>query len=235
MKEIKLSAQKREITGRKVKQVRAKGLIPANVFGKKIKSLAVSLKKEDFEKVFKEAGETAVVKLLVEGEKEERPILIQNIQRDPLDESTLHVDLRQIILTEKIKAMVPVVISGEAPAVQQKLGILIQTVSEIEVEALPLDLPEHFLVDVTKLNNVGDQIALKDLDFDKKKVEPQIGGETVLARIEPLAAEEKVEAPVAAEAVAEGAVLPAEGEAPAAEGGEAPKPKVEEKKEEKKE
>ena len=104
MQEIKLKALKREIRGRKVKQLRSKGLIPANVYGKKVKSQAVSLDKEEFEKVYKKAGETEVVGLLVEGEKEERPILIQNLQVHPVTDEPLHVDLRQIILTEKIIA-----------------------------------------------------------------------------------------------------------------------------------
>lgn len=212
MKEIKLSAQKREIVGRKVKKLRKEGLIPANVYGKKTKSISISLKKEDFEEVYREAGETGVVKLTIEGEKEERPVLIQNPQKHPLTEESLHVDLRQIILTEKVKAQIPVEIEGEAPAAQQKIGILIQTVSEIEVEALPMDLPEKFVVDVSKLANVGDEIKVKDLSIDRNKVELKVENELVVVKIDPLAAEEVAPAPVAEEAVAEGET-PAEGEA----------------------
>jgi large subunit ribosomal protein L25 len=216
MADIKLNAQKRELTGRKVKNLRKEGLIPANVFGKKTDSLAVSLKKDEFSQVFSDAGETSVIKLIVEGEKDERPILIQNIHRDPISGQSLHVDLHQIILTEKVSAPVPVELSGEAPAVEQKLGILIQTVSEIEVEALPMDLPEQFVVDVSKLENVGDEVTLKDISFDRAKITPMVEEGLVLARIEPLAEEEKkVEVP-AEEAVEEGAEggkeVPAKGE-----------------------
>jgi len=224
MQETKLKAEKRTICGRKVKNLRKEGLIPANVYGKKTASVSISLKKEEFQKVFSDVGETGIVKLNIEGEKEKRLILIQNLQRDPLSGETLHVDLRQILLTEKISAKVPVVLSGEAPAVQQKLGILIQTISEIEVEALPLDLPENFVVEVNKLANVGDQVLLKNLAFDRTKVKPSLEEETVLARIEPLAAEEKVEVPVAEK-------VPVEGEVPV----EGAEPKTEEPKEDQKE
>jgi len=209
MQEIKLKAAKREVVGRKVKNLRRQGLIPANVYGKKTNSLAVSLKREEFEKVYKKVGETGVVKLQVEGEKEERPILIQNLQVGPVYGNPLHVDLRQIILTEKVTAEIPIEISGEALAVSQKLGILIQTVSEIEVEALPMDLPEKFVVDVSKLAQVGDETTVRDLAVDRSKINLKVEDELVLAKIEPLA-EEEVAAPPPAEEVPPAEAAPGE-------------------------
>lgn len=210
MQEIKLHAQKRDITGRKVKRLRKEGLVPANVYGKKTKSVSIFLKREEFEEIYKEAGETSVVKLLIEGEKEERPILIVNLQVNPVTEEPLHADLRQIVLTEKVTARIPIELEGEAPVVEQKLGILIQTVSEIEVEALPMDLPEKFVVDVSEMAKVGDEIKTKDLKVDKKKIELKIGEDLVLAKIEPLAAEEVAPPPPTEEAVP-GKEVPAEG------------------------
>lgn len=234
MVKIVLQAKKREILGRKVKKLRKEGILPANVYGKKTKSQAVSLEKGEFQKVFSQVGETGVVQLSIEGEKETRPILIQNIQADPVTDQPLHVDLRQIILTEKVTARIPLEIEGEAPAAQQKLGILIQTVSEIEVEALPMDLPEKFSVDVSQLANVGDEIKVKDLKVERKKVELKIEDELVVAKIEPLAEEEKVEAP-APEVPPEGEVAPsAEAEEKPAEQVPAEGKKAEEKKEEEK-
>jgi large subunit ribosomal protein L25 len=124
MQEIKLNAKKREVFGKKVKHLRKEGLIPSNVYGKKTKSIALTIDRGEFDKVFKDAGETSVVKLLIDGDKEDRPILIQNIQRSPLTEEPLHVDLRQIVLTEKVTAEIPVEITGESPAVEQKIGRL---------------------------------------------------------------------------------------------------------------
>ena len=208
MSETKLSAKKRDLVGKKVKQLRKQGLIPANLYGKKIKSLSISLDKKEFEKVFEKVGETGIVNLAVEGEKETHSVMIPNLQKNPVSDEIIHVDLRQIILTEKITANIPVEIAGESPAAEQKLGILIQTISEIEVEALPLDLPEKFVADVSKLANVGDEVSVKELTFDKSKIELKVEEDLVLAKIEPLAEEEV--APVVEEAV-EGAEV-AEGE-----------------------
>jgi large subunit ribosomal protein L25 len=210
MAEIKLQAQKRTIIGSKVKNLRKEGLIPANVYGKKTKSISVTLKKDEFKKVFNQAGETGVVQLSIADEKEQRPILIQNIQTHPVTDETLHVDLRQIILTEKVTAKIPVEIIGESPAVAQKLGILIQPVSEIEVDALPMDLPEKFIVDVTKLIAVGDEIKVKDLDIDRKKLELKAEDELTVAKIDQLAAEEVVAPPVTEEVPVEGKSEPKE-------------------------
>ncbi len=231
MQEIKLKAKKREIVGKKVKNLRSQGQVPANIYGKKIKSQAVALDEKEFEKVYREVGETGIVKLLVEGEKDERPILIQNVQKDPVLEKLLHADLRQIILTEKILAKIPVKLFGKAQAAEQKLGILIQTVSEIEVEALPMDLPESFEIDISKLEKVGDQILVKDLKIDANKIGLKVGEDLILAKIEPLAAEEVV-APKPEEVVTEG-----EGVAPKPEEvkpGETPASEVKQTKEEEK-
>jgi len=215
MPDLKLPAKKRDLLGKKVKNLRVKGLVPANVYGKKVQSQAVSVKKDELKSVFSRAGETGVVQLTIEGEKETRPILIQNLHRDPVTDEILHVDLRQIILTEKVTADIPIEVTNESPAVQQKLGILIQTLSEIQVEALPMDLPEKFLADASALLKVGDQITIKDLSIDRKKIELKAEEDLVVAKIEPLAAEEVAPPPagevVEGEAPAEGAA-PAEGE-----------------------
>ncbi len=215
MPEIKLTAQKRTLVGKKVKKLRKEGLIPANIFGKKIKSQSLSLDKKEFEKVFEEVGETRIVNLEVEGEKEGRPVMIQNLQKNPVTEEILHADLRQVILTEKVTADIPVEMTGEAPAAEQKLGILIQNISEIEVEALPLDLPEKFVVDVSGLVNVGDEILVESIKIDKSKVELKIDANQVVVKIEPLAKEEVAPPPaeeVVGEEAGEGAPGEVEGE-----------------------
>lgn len=201
MAEIKLNAQKRTIVGKKVKKLRHEGRIPANLYGKKITSQSLSVDKKEFESVFTKVGETGIVNLQVEEEKETHPVMIQNLQKHPVSEEILHADFRQVILTEKVTANIPVEMVGEAPAAEQKLGILIQNVSEIEVEALPLDLPEKFIVDVSKLANVGDELTVKEIKVDKTKIELKVDENLVVAKIEPLAAEEVTPPP--AEAVAE--------------------------------
>ncbi|MGI5828509.1 MAG: 50S ribosomal protein L25, partial [Patescibacteria group bacterium] len=103
-KNITLNAQKRTVTGRKVKQLRAQGIIPGNVYGAGVASQAISFSEQVFKDVFKDAGETHVVDLLIKGEKNSRPTLIYQVQTDPITRRLLHVDFRQVNLKEKINA-----------------------------------------------------------------------------------------------------------------------------------
>ena len=217
MEQIPLVAQKRTVLGRKVKTLRNEGLIPAHVFGHKVPTVHVQVKKADFLKVFEQAGETGIVDLQVDSTK--HPTLIRNVQIHPVTDEPLHIDFYQVNLTEKVKVNVPIEMTGEAPAVGKKVGLLLTPVSEIEVEALPADLPESIAVDVTKLENVGDEIRVKDLPIDKSKIEVHTDEELVVASIGELVTREQqeLEAQIEAEAAEAQAV---EG-APAAEGEEA--------------
>ena len=161
MKKYTLGANIRTVIGKKVKTLRKSGLIPGNVYGKHIKSTSVSLKDDEFSRVFKTAGTTGLVELQLDGEK--RSVLIQNIQLHPVTRLPLHVDLYQVDLKEKVKAVVPIEFLGSASAVEQKLGVLLTPVDEIEVEALPADLPDKISVDITKLTLVGHAIKVADL------------------------------------------------------------------------
>jgi len=195
---IKLTVEKRKITGRKVKALRRTGILPANVYGKKNKSLAVQLEAKSFLPVFKEVGETGLIELKVADEKEARPVLIHNVQFHPVDETPLHVDFYQVDLKEKVTTKVPVELIGESPAVKDKIGILIQPLSEVEVEALPADLPEKIEVNISGLKAINDAVAVSDVKLPEG-VKVLTEGKEVLAKIEPLAKEEEVVAPPPAE------------------------------------
>ncbi len=221
----KLTVEKRKIEGRKVKGLRNQGILPANIYGKGIKSLAVQTPQKEFMDIYHSVGETGIVEIKVQGEDKVRPILIHNVQLDHVTDVVLHADLHQVDLKEAITANIPVEIVGEAPAVSQKIGILIQQLSEIEVEALPDSLPDKFEVDVSSLKAVDDSILVENL-------KPQAGvkiltlPKEVLVKIEPPAKEE-VAPPPAVEAIPSeekpaeevagakpGEVKPAEGKPP---------------------
>lgn len=220
---LKLAVEKRKVTGRQVKKLRQEGILPANIFGKKVKSLAVQVSLKDFLPVWEKAGETGLVEIKVTGEDKIRPILLHNLQLDPVSDKPLHADFYQVDLKEKITSEIPVDLIGEAPAVIQKTGILIQPLSEVEVEALPTDLPDQFTVDISKLEKIDDAITVAEL---KAPVGVKIitSLKQILVKIEPLAKEEvvappsaptEVEAPVEEAAPIEG--KPAEeGKPPAA-------------------
>jgi large subunit ribosomal protein L25 len=205
-----LNAEVRKISGRKVKILRNKGLLPANVFGKKIKSEAIQVDLKEFEKLFAKVGETGLVTLNIQnGKKEEKSVLVSNIQMNPLTDKPIHVDFRQVDLTEKITAEVPVEMVGESPAEKQSIGTVVQYLDEIEVEALPTDLPEKFTIDVSSLVEVDQAVFAKDLKIDQSKVTLKINPDEILVKVEPPQKEEVAPAP----APAEGEV-PAEGVAP---------------------
>lgn len=223
----KLIAQPRKILGRKVKKLRREGVLPANLYGKKIKSQALEMNSIDFFKIYKEVGETGLVDLTIGSQV--HPVLIHNLQTHSVTSEPLHVDFRQVSLTEKTTATVPIEIRGEAPAVEQKLGILIQPLIEVEVEALPADLPDELVVDVSQLAEVNQVITVADLVYDKKKVEVKAEPTQVVAKINPLEKEEVVAPPPPAEIVPAEGEIPVEGAVPAAEGAPVEGTKPEEK------
>lgn len=215
MDKIVLNAQARKILGRKVSALRKEGLLPANIYGKKIKSQAVTVKTLDFLDVYKKAGETALVSLVVKnGKSDEKAVLISNVQKDHVTDEVLHADFHQVDLKEKVSAEIPVEITGEAPAEKQGIGTVVQYLNEIEVEALPTDLPEKFGVDISNLVEVDQAIFVKDLPIEKAKVKLISDPEAILVKVEPPQKEEVVVPPPAEEVPEEGAA-PVEGEAPA--------------------
>ena len=153
-----------------------------------------------------------MVYLQVAGEKEDRPVLIRQVVNDAVNESVLHVDFHQVNLKEKVKAAVPLKLIGESPAEKDKLGILVSQLTEVEVEALPTEMPEIFEIDVTILTELGQSIMVSDIKVSTK-VEVLTDKTQVIAKIEQLAKEEVKEevAPVEGEpATPDQAPAPAE-------------------------
>jgi len=196
MTKITLSLEPRIVLGKKVKTLRKQGIIPANIFGNKIKSTPVQVKSTIFRPIYSQAGETQIVYVQVEGEKTDRPVLLTNISYDPMTGDFLHVDLHQVNLKEKVTANVPVEIIGESPAIKDLQATLITSLDEIEVEALPTDLPDHFAVDISLLKSIGDSIKVSDLNIDRTKIEVKVDPETIVVTVAGQQKEEAASAPV---------------------------------------
>jgi len=194
---IKLKFEKRDIFGRKVHRIRKQGMIPANIFGKNIDSMAISVALKEFDTVYKKVGETQIINL------DGKPVLVSNLQVDPISGDYLHIDFRQVDLNEKIEAKIPVEVEGESPAEKQNLGTVVQQIHEVEVEALPDQLPEKIVVDASILVEVDQAIYVKDLKVSKD-VEIKTDMESIVVKVEAPTKEEVVEVVEA----------PAEGEAP---------------------
>lgn len=192
-----LSVSPRTLSGRKVKKLRQEGKVPANIFGKKIPTTNIQVDAKEFLKVYKEVGESTLVYL------GDRPVLVSEVTYHPVTDQLLHVSFRQVDLKAKVTAPVAVELTGEASAEQEKLGIMVQQLDEVEIEALPTDMPENIKVDVSSLSEVGSQITVVDLNLDSSKMTIKTDPTAIIVKIEALAKEEKVEAPPTTEVSAE--------------------------------
>ena len=210
-----LKADKRTITGRQVKTLRRQGILPANVFGKTTKSVSLQVAIKEFTSVADEVGETGLVDLNVAGEDSSRPVLITNIHAHPVTGHPLHADFHQVDLTQKVTANIPVELIGESPAVKEKNAVLITLLDEIEVEALPADLPEKFAVDISGLKEFNDSVLVSDLKVDAAKVTIKADLAAQIVMVQEPKEKEIAPPPPAEAAPVEGETPPAEGEKPA--------------------
>lgn len=186
LQKIELNAQNRTVIGGGLGKLRNSGYLPAILYGKGQEPLPLQIPLKDFNKAFKTAGESTLVYLNVDPapnlsadrqSRQERdegrvwsgaggqtyPTIIHDVARDPVTDKILHADFYKVRLDEKIKTDVPVVFVGEAPAVKELGGIFVRNVNELEVEALPQNLPHELTIDISILKNFGDKITVADL------------------------------------------------------------------------
>lgn len=190
--------------------LRAQGVLPAVIYGPKEEATAITINQKEFERLFKQAGETTIIKL--KGIGEEKDSLVHDIQRHPVTDTVLHADFYVLEKGKKVTLNIPLEFVGEAPAEKQG-HILTKVLHEVEIEVAPAELPQHLEVDLSKLENVGDHVLASDIKLPKS-AELKISPEEIVVSVTAFV-EEKIEAP----APAEGA--PAESAAAAAPEGEA--------------
>lgn len=196
---MELKVQTRNISKEKAETLRDGGFIPAELYGHGIKNLHLTLSAKEFQKVFKEAGESTVVNLKTE-DNQTLPVMIHDIETDAISDKILHVDFYQVKMSEKIRVHVPIEFIGEAPAVKTFGGILVKTLQEIEVEALPQDLPHRIQIELASLDEIGKNISVKDLKLSDK-VKIFLGPETIIATVVEAKVEEVAEEAAPAETV----------------------------------
>lgn len=188
-----LKTEKRDILGKKVNALRQEGSLPAELYGRAMPNLHLSVNAKDFEKVYKAAGENTIVNVIVDGAA--KPALIYDVQHNPVSGDVESIDLYAVRMDEEITAKVPIVFTGESEVVKAGLGVLIESMDEIEVEALPADIPHEITIDISGLKEIGNSIYVKDVAVTGKfkfKIDPG----NVIVSISELAPEEE---PVVAE------------------------------------
>jgi large subunit ribosomal protein L25 len=173
MKQVELRADSRQVTGKKVRHLRARALIPAVMYGPDTPITNIQANERDLVKVLAQAGETALINLLVDDAPKPTMVLARDVQRDALTGGVLHVDFYQVRLTEKVRTTPRLEFVGEAPVVQSAHAVLIHNMNSVEVECLPTDLVDTILVDLSQLTSLEHGILVRDL--------PVPPGVTVLA------------------------------------------------------
>ena len=166
MEGLTLKATTRDILGKKTRFLRRQGITPAHLFGHSLKSLALQCDTAELQHLIAQAGTSTLFNLEIDSEKRPRKVLVREIQKDVFGKQLLHVDFYQIRKTEKIKADIPIVLVGEAPAMTVKGRLLAQTLASLSVECLPDKLPPEIRVDLSPLEEVEQAIHVKDLVLD---------------------------------------------------------------------
>ena len=195
-KQVKLKAEPRADVGRSgVRKLRARGLIPAVIYGGKVKPQALQVAARDINAMMSHAsGENVLVDLEISGEKSNRAALVQEVQHSPVGGEIVHVDFHAISMDETIQAEVPLEPSGTPVGVKTFGGLLEQSLRALAIECLPRDLPDRISVDVSQLN-IGDSIHVRDIQLPSgvtAKVPADLTAFSVLAPVveeEPVAVE----------------------------------------------
>ncbi|MFH1309002.1 MAG: 50S ribosomal protein L25 [Patescibacteria group bacterium] len=188
VKDISLNAKIREKEN--VKTLREKGLIPAVVYGRGQKNISLSLDYQEFKKALEIAGESTIIKLKVNNEI--KNVLIYDVAKDPITDKFIHIDFYQVRMDEIITAEVRLAFEGESSAVKTLEGILIKTMNEVEVEALPGDLPHELKIDLSILETFDDHIKIKDIKLPEG-VKIKLDPEDVVASVAPPRTQEELE------------------------------------------
>src|SRR5881392_322101 len=194
-KQVKLKVEPRTETGRSAaRRLKARGIVPAVVYGGKEKSQSLQVSARDINAMLSHAsGENILVELEIAGEKATRTALLQEVQHSPVGGDVLHVDFHAISMDEKIQADVPLEALGLATGVKNFGGLLEQNLRVVAVECLPRDLPDKITVDVSALN-IGDSIHVRDIRLPSGVVAKTPIDLTAFSVLAPVVEEEPVAA-----------------------------------------
>ncbi|MGD8998260.1 MAG: 50S ribosomal protein L25 [Anaerolineae bacterium] len=160
---VELEAKKRSVLGSKVKRLRREGWVPGVIYGREFESVSLQFDKYDLRHVLSQVGGSQLINIKIDNADEPESALLRDVQRDVITGDLLHVDFYRVMMTETITTEIPLLTTGESPVVEQKQGILLHGISEIEVECLPGDLVDAIEVDLSDLTEVGQAILVEDL------------------------------------------------------------------------
>ena len=193
VKREELKVKSRDTLGKKVRFLRRQGLTPVNLYGPKTESIPLQVETSLLERLIATVGRNALITLKVDRAKEPRLAMIRDIQRDPLTGALLHVGFFQIEVTHKVRAEIPLIFLGEAPAAKIPRAMLIQNLTSLQVEGLPTDLPRRIEVDLSLLQEMNQAIHVREIPIDDR-LEVLTDADQVVVHVEePRAPVEEVE------------------------------------------
>lgn len=206
MEGLTLQAAKRDLLGKKTKFLRRQGITPVHLFGHNLKSLSLQCNTAELKHIIAQTGTTRLLSLNIDEDKQSRNVFIREIQRDTISRQLLHVDFYQVRKSEKIKADIPIVLVGEAPALKEKGRSLTHGVTSLSIECLPDKLPPQIDVDLSPLEEKDQAIYVRDITLspditlftDPDQMVVKVGEvrvEKVEEVVEEVAAEAEAEAP----------------------------------------
>ncbi|MBI51819.1 MAG: 50S ribosomal protein L25 [Chloroflexi bacterium] len=164
--ESKYEAEPRDILGKKVKNLRNNGIVPANIYGKGIDSIAVQMPYSKVKTMLNSEGINGYIELDIDGEKSSRAVIIRAVTRHPISRDVEHIDFNQVDQSTKIQANIPIVIIDEAPAVTENKAVLLNGIDTLQISALPGSLPKSIEVSVASLLEFDDSLFVSDIELD---------------------------------------------------------------------
>jgi large subunit ribosomal protein L25 len=187
--QVGLTAEKRTVIGKQVKQLRRQGWVPGVMYGHGFDSVPLRFEKRSLRHVLSKVGGSQLISITIEGNKQPEMALVRDVQRDPIRGSLLHVDFYRVRMTERLTTEVPLVIVGESPVAEAREGILLQGISSIAVECLPGDLVDAIEVDLTDLVEIDQALYVRDLAVPAG-IDVLTDLDEMVVRVVPLEAEE---------------------------------------------
>jgi large subunit ribosomal protein L25 len=157
-----LEVQLRTVAGKKVKDLRQAGLLPAVVYGKDVEAIAVQVDERTFGNVYRKVGHSALIDLQIPGQPKQAAF-VHDVQRHPVSRAIMHADLRVVDLKVAITTSVPIVLTGETELIARGDAVVNQSLMEIELHALPGDLPHNIEIDISGLDSLEKNIHVSDI------------------------------------------------------------------------
>jgi large subunit ribosomal protein L25 len=159
--EVVLEGKAREVIGKQVRALRRQGLLPAVIYGRKVEPLTISLDSKEASHVLSGVSSSQLITVVVDGKN--HVALVRERQRHPVTGAFLHIDFQEVSMTEKLRTTVTVELRGESPAVKNFDAVIVTGQEKLEIECLPKDLPERFIVDISVLKEIGNAVYVRDI------------------------------------------------------------------------